>query len=89
MAQRYYEPNRRDMRKFLESPEMGRVVTQVAEKLKGRVVRNTPVESGELAGSWQVTARMYGDRQIALVYTDKKYAPVVEARTRFVGRALR
>jgi hypothetical protein len=82
-----YQPNRREMRRLMQSDDIARLCRQAAENAKSYAEGIAPRESGEYARSFKVETRIVGDRQTAVLFNTAPYATVLEIKHRILGRA--
>lgn len=82
-----YQPNRREMRRLMQSADVARLCEQAAENAKGYAESIAPRDSGEYARSFKVETRIVGDRQTAVLSNTAPYATVLEVKHRVLGRA--
>jgi HK97 gp10 family phage protein len=64
-----------------------KLLANLAERLKGRVVRLTPVDTGNLRKNWSVSRKVekVGNTYSKELYNNTEYAPYVEYGHRTVG----
>lgn len=82
-----YMPNRREMRRLMQSADMARLCEQAAQNAKSYAEGLAPRDSGEYARGFRVETRIVGDRQTAVVRNDTPYAALLEVKHRILGRA--
>lgn len=82
-----YVPNRQQMRRLMQSPDMARAMRRAAENAQKHAEGIAPRDTGNYAGSFEVETRVVGDRQTAVLYNTAPYAAALEARLRILGRA--
>ena len=82
-----YQPNRREMRRLMQSDDIARLCRQAAENAKSYAEGIAPRESGEYADAFEVETRIVGDRQTAVLFNNTRYAAALEAKHRILGRA--
>jgi hypothetical protein len=83
-----YQPNRREMRRLMQSAEIAKLCEQAAENAKKYAEGIAPRETGTYAASFEVETRIVGDRQTAVLMNTVKYANVLEQKHRVLGRAV-
>lgn len=92
MAKAVYEPNLAATRRFMQSAQMMEVITRAALKAKAYAESISPVRTGAYRSSFQVSARVIGNRAMAVLENTAPYAVIVEVYNnggeRVLGRAV-
>lgn len=82
-----YVPNRREMRKLMQSRDIAKLTQQAAENGKRFAESIAPRDTGDYANGFDVETRVVGDRATSVLLNRVRYATVIEVRDRVLGRA--
>lgn len=83
-----YVPNRRSVGGWLRSGEVAELVRRAAERGRQAAAQMAPRDTGAYVSGLQVTTRVHGDRQTALLEATARHSAAVEVRDRVLARSV-
>lgn len=83
-----YVPSRKEMRKLMQSRDIGKLTQQAAENGQKFAESIAPRDTGEYARGFRVETRIVGDRVTSVLVNSVPYATALEVKHRVLGRAV-